>query len=231
MGRRTWIKIYTDKWLRGSLREEPIKLRGLWTDILALAGDSAYGDEGCIKLAEKVGYTDEQITAILQIDDIKTWLSVKKRLVVTDRIEVTANNIIRIINWGKYQSEYSRQKKYRKVTKNSNKKKLQEKVMVSHSLSPSLSLSSSYKGKGVIGEKDFEPIYTLYPSKVGRKQALKHFLSSVKTTDDLKNIKTALDNYLKSERVSKGFIQNASTWFNNWQDWIVVEKKSTRIYT
>ena len=81
-----------------------------------------------------------------------------------------------------------------------------------------------------IKEKDFEALYTLYPSKIGKRQALKYFLSSVKTEDDLKNIKIALTNYIKSERVSKGFVQNASTWFNNWSDWInkPLETKSDR---
>jgi len=37
MGRRTWIKIYSEKWLRGSIRKEKPEVRGIWMDILMLA--------------------------------------------------------------------------------------------------------------------------------------------------------------------------------------------------
>ncbi len=66
----------------------------------------------------------------------------------------------------------------------------------------------------------FENLYLKYPKKVGKKDALRHFKASVKTDEDLKNINKALYNYIASDRVAKGFIQNASTWFRNWQDWI-----------
>lgn len=66
----------------------------------------------------------------------------------------------------------------------------------------------------------FDDIWKKYPKKVGKKEAIRHFNASVKNEDDFKKINFALDNYLRSERVSKGFTQNASTWFNNWNDWI-----------
>lgn len=125
MGRRTWVKIYCDKWLRGTLREETLDLRGAWIDLLALAGDSAYGDIGKISLADKCGLTDKQICIILNIKN-KKWQDIKKRLIETDRIKANGYNEIEIINWDKYQSEYERQKPYRekllpKVTPESNK--------------------------------------------------------------------------------------------------------------
>ena len=71
-----------------------------------------------------------------------------------------------------------------------------------------------------VTEKDFEPVWKLYPNRQGKKEALRHFLATVKTLENLTNIRKALTNYLKSERVSKGFIQNGSTWFNDWECWI-----------
>jgi len=77
------------------------------------------------------------------------------------------------------------------------------------------------KDKVVLGVvKGFDDIWSNYPNKVGKKAAQAHFTASIKTEKDFEDIKIALENYLKSERVSKGYIQNASTWFNNWQDWI-----------
>jgi len=71
-----------------------------------------------------------------------------------------------------------------------------------------------------LDEKFFNEIFERYPDKSGKKAALKHFNTTVKTMDDYKNMDKALANYLKCERVRKGFVQNASTWFNNWQDWL-----------
>lgn len=66
----------------------------------------------------------------------------------------------------------------------------------------------------------FEDVYIKYPNKVGKKAAELHFKVSVKNEQDFLDINTALKNYLASERVAKGFIMNASTFFNNWRDWI-----------
>lgn len=66
----------------------------------------------------------------------------------------------------------------------------------------------------------FEEIYIKYPNKVGKKAALRHFEVSVKTSQDWQDIQTALKNYLESARVAKGYVMNASTFFNNWRDWV-----------
>lgn len=113
MGRRTWIKIFAEKWLRGSIRQEPLEVRAIWIDILTLAADSVYGDDGVISVAPECGLTDEQIAAILNVD-MTIWLEVKQKLINTERINVNGNNEIKMLNWRKYQSEYARQKPYRK---------------------------------------------------------------------------------------------------------------------
>lgn len=70
-----------------------------------------------------------------------------------------------------------------------------------------------------IDESDFEPIWSLYPDKTGKKDALRHFLATVKTPADVERIRKALGNYLKSDRVQNGYVKNGSTWFNDWQAW------------
>jgi len=130
MGQRTWIKIYCDKWLTGTLREETSELRGIWSDVLALAGNLSYGDKGIISLPNNIPLTDEQIAGILNIS-LDEWLKGKARLIETIRIE-DRNGILSIINWEKYQPEYDRQKSYRqqlqsKVTDQSYKEKEKEK--------------------------------------------------------------------------------------------------------
>lgn len=66
----------------------------------------------------------------------------------------------------------------------------------------------------------FEEIWKRYPNRVGKKHAERHYKATVKTDEDRSNIHKAMDNYLKSDRVKKGFVQNGSTWFNQWQDWV-----------
>lgn len=66
----------------------------------------------------------------------------------------------------------------------------------------------------------FEKIWSQYPKPQGKKNALRHFLATVKTEVDKESLQTALDNYKLSSRVERGYIQNGSTWFNQWQDWI-----------
>lgn len=117
MGSRTWIKIYCDKWLSGTLREEAPEIRSVWIDLLALAGSGRYGDTGEIKIMNDVPLTDAQIAQVLRIS-LELWQKAKARFIETDRIKVTAENIISIINWGKYQSEYERQRVYRTSSDN-----------------------------------------------------------------------------------------------------------------
>ncbi|MDD4893129.1 MAG: DUF4373 domain-containing protein [Candidatus Rickettsiella isopodorum] len=81
---------------------------------------------------------------------------------------------------------------------------------------------------------DFDSLWTLYPKRLGKKAAIKHFNASVKTEEDWNNINKALQNYiahLKSKNIDMQYTQHGSTWFNNWQDWIEVnhkpEKKSS----
>jgi hypothetical protein len=66
----------------------------------------------------------------------------------------------------------------------------------------------------------FDTLWQKYPEKIGRKGALRIFLNTIKTDEDFNLINKALDNYLNCDRVRKGYIQNATTWFNNWRDWI-----------
>ena len=121
MGRRTWFKVFVSPWLRGTLREETAELRGVWADVLALAGDSAYGDKGTIQLAPGVGLTDAQIIDVLKLKPGE-WEGAKPRLEETDRITVNGGNCIQIVNWERYQSEYERQKPYRTTSHKTDKK-------------------------------------------------------------------------------------------------------------
>ena len=71
---------------------------------------------------------------------------------------------------------------------------------------------------------DFDMIWSEYPNKIGRRSAEKHFRASVKTLKDFTDIQGALVNYKSSKRVKSNYIQNGSTWFCNWRDWVELPK-------
>jgi len=112
MGSRTWIKLYVDKWLEGSLRQEKPALRGVWADLLALCGGGQYSQDGEIKIKNGVGFPDKVLAKVLNITP-NMWTICKKRLIETERLSVNSSNILTIINWKNYQSEYERQKPQR----------------------------------------------------------------------------------------------------------------------
>ncbi len=147
MGSRTWIKIYCDKWLNGTIREESLEVRAVWVDLLVLAGSGNYGDSGEIKITNQVGFLDQQLADLMQIS-VQKWVACKKKLVETDRVWLKNGNIIVIKNWSKYQSEYERQRAYRQLDAANNQdsgscnQKLQDKV-TTESYNPPTELASN----------------------------------------------------------------------------------------
>lgn len=97
----------------------------------------------------------------------------------------------------------------------------------SSSVSVSTAVTTSKTDNNMVGR--FEQIWDKYPNRDGRKAAERHFKASVKTDADFSRIKNALENYLKSAPVLKGFVKNGSTWFNNWQDWENAEEKKKKV--
>jgi hypothetical protein len=116
MGNRTWIKLYCDKWLDGTIREESPEVRAVFIDLLALAGSGRWGDAGVVKLTENHGYSYQDLSKIFGIS-VRKCKRIISSLVKSDRIAVDSHSIICITKWSKYQSEYERQRSYRKAEK------------------------------------------------------------------------------------------------------------------
>lgn len=76
----------------------------------------------------------------------------------------------------------------------------------------------------------FAALWELYPKRVDRKEAERHFRASVKTPKDLHDIQAALQNYIESRNAdnsrrrergdSAWEWRRGGAWFNNWRDWI-----------
>ena len=76
------------------------------------------------------------------------------------------------------------------------------------------------KEKPIVGVKDFDYLWSLYPRKIGKKVSVRHMTSSIKTAVDVEDCARAIQNYLNSRSYQNGFVQYGSTFFNNWTDWV-----------
>jgi hypothetical protein len=146
VGRRSWIKLYTNVVFGSTSKELLPAERWVWIGLLALAGDSFV--DGFVCLSETLGYTNEQLADILGVE-IEVLAAALSKMTATGKIEIDPKNKISILNWKKYQSEYDRQKSYRT--------KLQPKVTDhgdAKSISSSSLLSSQEEKRGSGGGED-----------------------------------------------------------------------------
>lgn len=72
---------------------------------------------------------------------------------------------------------------------------------------------------------EFEAAWQEYPQKgrIGKKLAWKRWQESVKTPQDAQDCMKAIASYKDSQQVKKGYIKNAPTFFNEWQDWAKID--------
>jgi hypothetical protein len=109
--RRTWVKLYVDQCLRGSMIAElsPTQ-RWMFVGLILLAGDSPVPGIVYRRKNEDgipIGYSDSVLADTLGVDesDIQPGLF---RMVEKSKISVDSLGVITVSNWGKYQSEYER---------------------------------------------------------------------------------------------------------------------------
>lgn len=121
-GKRTWVKLWVNEWLDGTTRFEMTdSQRAFWIDLLAMAGRSRTPGIICAGQVNGsfVGYPITKFQSLLSEPmDVEATFCLFERTGKI-QIEITQEIPIRLykltlINWDKYQSEYQRQKKYRK---------------------------------------------------------------------------------------------------------------------
>ena len=232
MSSRTWIKIYVDKWLEGTISEESISVRGVWVSLLALAGNGKYGDSGYIMALDGVGFNDKQLAAMLKIS-LNLWVATKKQLKKTGRIieqppkTPSKKNeqpplVLAIANWNKYQSEYERTSKYRSnATTN---------TTTNGTAIEDRGKRIEDRKKKVYVQKLFDTFWVEYPKKVNKKKALVAF-QQLNMNNGLLD---AMIEAVKAQRQSPDwlkdngqYIPHPTSWLNNhrWEDEISVDIK------
>lgn len=80
--------------------------------------------------------------------------------------------------------------------------------------------------------EEFDEIWSNYPKKQGKKDALKHYIKSRKKGVDKETIEMGLNNYLeyiKKNNIDARYIKQGSTWFNQecWNDDYSIKKETT----
>jgi len=108
--RRVWVKIWITGWLHGSIRwQMSPDERATWADLICLAGEC--GKEGAICDNDNRPFPRDYIANQLNIPQElldRTIAKCRHEGRIDDR-----DDMIVIINWKVYQSEYERQKQYR----------------------------------------------------------------------------------------------------------------------
>ena len=65
------------------------------------------------------------------------------------------------------------------------------------------------------------------PRPVHKRQAMRTFGKTITTSEHFDAMLMALRNYRKSKRVKDGYVQDASTWLNDWEQWIETPEDSS----
>jgi hypothetical protein len=121
--RRAWVKLWVNEWLDGTTRFQMSGAqRAFWIDLLALAGRSRFPGVVCAGMDGDfyIGYPLKTFAALdagAELDILTTLNLFEKTGKV--KVEITAEEPVRlykitICHWDRYQSEYQRQKSYRK---------------------------------------------------------------------------------------------------------------------
>lgn len=107
----TWVKIHVTGWLHGSIRWQlEADERGVWADLIAMAGQCLAGG----KICDNDGRPFPRDFIANQLNIPQTLLDrTLAKCMHEGRIE-ERDDVIVLTNWTAYQSEYERQKQYRR---------------------------------------------------------------------------------------------------------------------
>ena len=119
MNHRSWIKLWCEEILDGSISQEPIEVRFLWIALLCLAGETD-GENGIIQFGNGIGLPDEILARRLKLD-LEAFQEAKLKLKEKGVISVSESNVIAILNWEKYQANYVKLRRYREASSGSQK--------------------------------------------------------------------------------------------------------------
>lgn len=106
-----WIKLWPKETIYGTTSKEiPYEMRGVWFQLLAMAGLEPYYGQVCI--AENLPYSIPQLSSLLDVppEILKKALKILQDV---EKVKINGAGIIEIVNWEHYQSQSGYMKSYR----------------------------------------------------------------------------------------------------------------------
>lgn len=105
-------------------------------------------------------------------------------------------------------------------------------IPITSSITNSINNSITNKISNKELEEEFEIIWSKYPNKKSKANALKSYIKSRKKGTTKEEVMIGLDNYIKYikfEKVDQQYIKHGSTWFNQecWNDDYTIRRKVT----
>jgi len=198
------------------LAEHPFWIRILYEGLWVNADREGRLEDRPKKLKIKIFPYDKKVDIEKGLQDLSKIKGDSERPFII-RYEIKGERYIQIVKWKKHQKPHH--------TERDSEIPAMEEIWAKHFTPVAKQSNGESTVKSPLNTKKlFEEIWDKYPSRINKKAAKRHFEVSVKTKKDWENIQKALKNYLESKRVKSGYIQNGSTWFGNWQDWIDLEE-------
>ena len=230
-----FVKVH-EQIFNSSIMEEDLEVRYIWFCLLTLADCEGFIDMTIAAISRRINLgepaVNNAIDKFMQPDPSSRTATQEGRRLEKIR-ESFGWKIVNYIYYRNLRSEETRRdymRNYMKGRRDVNKKVntnvncKQTVAVLAHAEADTEADTDALKR---VVQK-FDHIWEKYPSRIGKKSALRHYKSSVKTEKDCLDIHKALENYLSSERVKRGILQNGATWFNNWRDWIDYHEPETQ---
>lgn len=231
MAKLPFFPFYPNDWIIDTRKLSPMA-RGVWIDILAIAWNEP--ERGVYERSHEMAaneltlkycgvepqhiseecFDDDRGLPICQYHHI--WDEIAHVATVTlshEKVTVKSRRMMRFDTARKHNA--IRQSRHRSNAQSNAAVTVQTSEVRSQKSDNYKDNTPLYPPKG-----GFDLIWNRYPNRTGKKAAERHYAASVKTMNDFDQLQAALHNYLQSERVRNGYIQNGSTWFNNWRDWV-----------
>jgi hypothetical protein len=248
-GKRSWVKLWVNEWLDGTTRFEMSDIqRAFWIDLLALGGRSRYPGRICAGVTgdgSYVGYPLNKFQALMAepIDVEETLaLFVKTgKIVLTETASAPTKLVmIEIVNWDRYQSEYQRQKKYRYAPDETLQQSDSESYTQSNTTDTEgeteTDTDERKKNTSAEPKRKLSPFEVFWgqllesrvPKPMHKQAARKVFTKLVNSQAIFDRLLAARENYAGSKRVRDGYVQDASTWISDFEQWEKPEATPTK---
>lgn len=258
-----WIKIVVDIFDDEKIRliesmPDGDALIVIWIKLLCLAGKQ--NNHGVFMINDRLPYTEEMFATIFNrnISTVKLALSTFEKF---GMIEIYNNTVI-IPKWEKHQSldalEKSREATRQRVKKWREQQKLltcsecnvTDNVTVTESNADRIRIENKKENKNInnnghstieqdkpvrVSSAEFEKLWSLYPRKEGKKEAMAAYQRAIKHGTAIETIENGIKAYnkhIEDCKIEKQYIKKGSTYFRQeaWNDVYDDSQKKTESY-